>query len=53
MKKILRKSFLKALVKYTWETEMWLWKLLLSQYSQFKRFQNEKMEYAHFPNADV
>ena len=49
----LRKSFLKVLVKYTLRIEVWLWKVLLSQQFQFKRFCDEKMESAHFPDADV
>ena len=53
MIEILRKSFLKVLVKYTLRIEVWLWKVLLSQHFQFKRFQDEKMESAYFPHADV
>ena len=53
MIEILRKSFLEVLVKYTLRIEVWLWKVLLSQHFQFKRFQDEKMKSTHFPLADV
>ena len=54
MIKILRKSFLKVLVKYTLRIEVWQWKVLRSQHFQFNRFQDEKMESAHFhfPHPD-
>ena len=53
MVEILRKSFLKVLVKYTLKIEVWLWKVLLSHHFQFKRFQGEKMESSHFPHSDL
>ena len=42
-----REDFVDALI------EVWLWKVLLSQHFQFKRFQDEKMESSHFPHADI
>ena len=52
-KEIFGKSFLKVLVKYTLGIEVCLWKVLLLQQFQFKRFQDEKLKPAHFPYVDV
>ena len=42
-----------TLVENGFRIEVWLWKVLLLQHLQFKRFQDEKVESAHFLYADV